>query len=234
MFRPYNFTSLLAWTAGSLAGNQAYYGTKIKQARDKENTSPYSAQFAKEYCEYQENGGLLGIEEWLEQRLSPVQAQIDVCRAKFGEFDQNLAREVIGSLSILEQKIESFESAVKKKKISKSAFESIFGIFIHSNQIYGPGCEENLRQHGNGFFNKYGNTIGWLKFCHEDKPDLWNDYETLVARLYQCLEKAIELQPDLWKTVGNEFSQKNSKTPLGIKMATWEFMEMPPNAKIYL
>src|SRR5216110_3399681 len=28
MFRPYNLTSLAAWTAGSLAGNAAYYRTK--------------------------------------------------------------------------------------------------------------------------------------------------------------------------------------------------------------
>jgi hypothetical protein len=115
MFRPYNLTSLLAWTAGSLAGNQAYYGTKIKQARDKENTSPYSAQFAKEY-----------------------------------------------------------------------------------------------------------------------KPDLWNYYETLVARLYQNLEKAIELQPDLWEKVVNEYKQKKSQIPsLGIKLATWELMELSPHTKIY-
>ncbi len=32
MFRPYNLTSLAAWTVGSLAGNKAYYDTKIKQA----------------------------------------------------------------------------------------------------------------------------------------------------------------------------------------------------------
>jgi hypothetical protein len=28
MFRPYNLTSLTAWTIGSLAGNEAYYRTK--------------------------------------------------------------------------------------------------------------------------------------------------------------------------------------------------------------
>jgi hypothetical protein len=32
MFRPYNLTSIAAWTVGSLAGNKAYYATKQKQA----------------------------------------------------------------------------------------------------------------------------------------------------------------------------------------------------------
>lgn len=32
MFRPYNLTSITAWTVGSLAGNKAYYATKQKQA----------------------------------------------------------------------------------------------------------------------------------------------------------------------------------------------------------
>jgi hypothetical protein len=233
MFRPYNLTSLLAWTAGSLAGNQAYYGTKIKQARDKENTSPHSAQLAKEYCSYQESGGALGLEEWLEDRLSPARARIDVCRAKFGEFDQNLAGELIGSLSILEQKVEIFESAVQSKKISKRNFENIFGFFIHANQIYGSEGEENLRRHGHGFFKKYGNTIGWLKFCHEDKPDLKDYYETLATRFYQSLEKAAKLRPDLWETVQNEYKQQSQTQSLGIKMATWELVELPPNTKIY-
>jgi hypothetical protein len=254
MFRPYNFKSLLAWTVGSLAGNQAYYGTKIKQARDKENTSPLTAQLAREYCLYQESGGALGLEEWLEHRLSPDQARIDagaqvearraeievdaqkeVCRTHLGEFDPNLAREVIGSLSILEQKIERIELAVQKGKISKSVMEDVFVIFRHSIKRDEDGefsAIENLQQ--TGFYKKYFNTAMWIKLCHEGEPDLLKNYRTLLDRFWECSEKAIEgLQPDLWDAVVNEFNQKNSKTPLGIKMATWEFMEVPPNTKMY-
>ncbi len=32
MFRPYNLTSIVAWTVGSLAGNKAYYETKAKNS----------------------------------------------------------------------------------------------------------------------------------------------------------------------------------------------------------
>ena len=32
MFRPYSLKSLTAWTVGSLAGNQAYYKAKSKNA----------------------------------------------------------------------------------------------------------------------------------------------------------------------------------------------------------
>jgi len=231
-----------------LAGNQAYYGAKIKQARDKENTSPHTAQLAREYCLYQENGGSLGIEEWLGNRRIEVHAQVEarqaemeagalteVCRSHLGEFDPNLAREVIGSLSILEQKIERIELAVQKGKISKSVMEDVFVIFRHSVKRGEDGefsAIENLQQ--TGFYKKYWNTLAWIKLCHEDEPDLWENYRMLLGRFWKYSEKAIEgLQPDLWETVVDEFNQRNSKTPLGIKMATWEFAELPPNTKIY-
>ena len=75
MFRPYNLRSLLAWTAGSLAGNQAYYDTRIKQVREKaksENVSALSVQLAEEYRLYTKNGGSLGLEAWVNYRASPA------------------------------------------------------------------------------------------------------------------------------------------------------------------
>lgn|ERR1017187_68837 len=231
MFRPYNIKSLLAWTVGSLAGNQAYYDTKIKQARDKENASPHSAQLAKEYRLYEESGGSLGFVSQFDNFTK------ERCEEILGKFDPNLAREVIGSLSILEQKIERIELAVQRKKISKSVLEDALIIFIHSTipDLDGDRIRisvlENL-QHS-GFFKKYWNTLMWIKWRHENKADPLYNYTTLLVRFMKCLEAATLLQPDLWDTVINEFNQKNSKTPLMIKMATWEFVKMPSNAKIY-
>ena len=40
MFRPYNLTSLAAWTAGCLAGNEAYYRTKGSSQRTRLKSEP--------------------------------------------------------------------------------------------------------------------------------------------------------------------------------------------------
>ncbi|MEJ0090448.1 MAG: hypothetical protein WDM80_11990 [Limisphaerales bacterium] len=56
-----------------MAGNQAYYDTKIKQAREKagdENVSPLAALLSKEYDSYKATGGPLGLEAWVKYRAS--------------------------------------------------------------------------------------------------------------------------------------------------------------------
>jgi hypothetical protein len=222
MFRPYNLKSLFAWTAGSLAGNQAYYDTKIKQAREKaggENVSALAAQLSKEYDSYKENGGSLGLEAWVKYRASDAyfeDSKKKQCEAVFGAFDPNLEREVIGSLKILNEKIERIEAAVQSKNFSKNIFEDIFIILRGANS----------------FDAKYANTISLIKALKNQ--DLWKKYANIWERYGVCSVAAIESRRDLWDTVEKEMNEKSSKMPnLGIKLATWEIAQFSPGTKIY-
>jgi hypothetical protein len=47
MFRPYNLTSIVAWTVGSLAGNKAYYATKAKNSGLKFSRAPANPEYVK-------------------------------------------------------------------------------------------------------------------------------------------------------------------------------------------
>ena len=203
MFRPYNFKSLLAWTAGSLAGNQAYYDTKKKQA-----VESLSAQLAEEYNLYKKNGGSLELEAWVHWRGSSdysEELKKKRCQEVFGKFDPNFAREAVGSLSILNRKIEKIESAVRSKKFTKSIFEDIYII------------SEGSR----GFSEYYLNTISQMDVLRNENNtkkigELWVRFGTSATA-------AMQLQPALWETVQKEIRERVLKTPnLGIKLATWK------------
>jgi GYF domain 2 len=64
MFRPYNLTSLTAWTVGSLAGNYAYYSTKERQ-----NVERAAGELKDDYLQYKEFGGELSVENWLHEKF---------------------------------------------------------------------------------------------------------------------------------------------------------------------
>ena len=51
MFRPYGLTSIVAWTAGRLAGNKAYYNTKAKQKAASASGSFSGVHVIPEYVE---------------------------------------------------------------------------------------------------------------------------------------------------------------------------------------
>jgi hypothetical protein len=63
MFRPYTPTSLVAWTAGSLVGNRAYYSTKEKQY-----LQGLASKLVDEYEQYRNYGGDLAVTDWLDEK----------------------------------------------------------------------------------------------------------------------------------------------------------------------
>lgn len=89
----FNFRSLLASTVGRLAGNKAYYDTKKRHAMEsagisQEKFNSVVTQCSQEYLEYQQLGGFLGLEGWIEERahvatLSKQELTVRFIRASF-------------------------------------------------------------------------------------------------------------------------------------------------------
>ncbi len=211
MFRLYNFKSLLAWTAGSLAGNQAYYETKKKQAG--RNTSSLSAKLAEEYQLYKQNGGSMELQQWLEFRASPEyfeNLKKQRCEEAFGKFDPNLEQEVINSLAVLNNKIKKIESAIRNKKFNKNIFEDIYIIAL--------GC--------NSFVEYYVNTISHITILHN--VNYGQKAAKLFERFQNCATSATQMKPALWESVQKEMNDKFQNNPrLRLKLATWKIVQLP-------
>src|SRR5581483_2898419 len=139
MFRPYNLTSIAAWTFGSLAGNKAYYATKAKYSGPRFSHAPRNPEYVKK----------------LQRKLENIDAEVALLRANFNLINED--PHVFNVTPLIKFLAYSNWLNANKNRI-KNEVTVAFQRAISSGYIYTPNLVQNIHSDVEGSIEAVNST----------------------------------------------------------------------------